>query len=627
MTYSDPAAFAHDSAPAASAGDTPAATTGTTTIGLVMGTEDATPTGFWFAVLPGASVQMDDLVAVQTTKPDGQPVRFFGIVDHVRTRHEGVKFDSDVQDVIEGILPASVSYAARVLVTRVDPEDFIPPQPGDPVRHAVGDELALALSADKMDYTFAGGLLSDGQVLPVNYQFVNGEQGGHINISGISGVATKTSYALFLLHSIFQGAVLQQRHEGHNTRALIFNVKGEDLLFLDQPNARVEDKEGAVSARKGFGAQGRYARLGLPQRPFQNVQFLAPPRSAGGDAIVPDVAQRSGGVTAFVFSLREFCERRMLAYVFSDAGSSLNLGFVIGNVEERLFRMAQEQKGSGTGMTVSDWHPEEGSEIPEDLEFGALGGITITRFDQLISYIEYKLLEENDGEGDKKWVQKQNPGTLRAFIRRMRGVQKYLSPLIRGDLSREQADLYRPDVLKAGIQTTVVDIHSLSGPAQMFAVGVLLREVFEHKEKVGRQDTVFVVLDELNKYAPRDGDSPIKDVLLDIAERGRSLGIILIGAQQTASEVERRIVSNAAIRVVCRLDMAEAERTEYRFLPQSFRQRAGILQPGTMLVSQPDVPNPVLVNYPFPAWATRRDEVKAADERPAAEVGADWLGL
>ncbi|GHG10749.1 ATPase [Deinococcus piscis] len=596
-------------------------------IGLIMGTEDATPTGFWFAVLPGASVQMDDLVAVQTTKPDGSPVRFFGIVDHVRTRHEGVKFDSDVQDVIDGILPASVSYAARVLVTRVDPEDFIPPQPGDPVRHAVGEELALALSADKMDYTFAGGLLSDGQVLPVNYQFVNGEQGGHINISGISGVATKTSYALFLLHSIFQGAVLQQRHEGHNTRALIFNVKGEDLLFLDQPNARVDEKENQVGARKGYGAQGRYARLGLPQRPFQNVQFLAPPRSADGDAIVPDVSQRSGGVTAFVFSLREFCERRMLAYVFSDAASSLNLGFVIGNVEERLFRLAHEQKGGGTGLSVQDWRPDESGEIPEDLSFDALGGITITNFGQLISYIEYKLLEEHDGEGDKKWVQKQNPGTLRAFIRRMRGVQKYLSPLIRGDLSAEQAARYRPDVLKAGIQTTVVDIHNLSSPAQMFAVGVLLREVFEHKEKVGRQDTVFVVLDELNKYAPRDGDSPIKDVLLDIAERGRSLGIILIGAQQTASEVERRIVSNAAIRVVGRLDMAEAERPEYRFLPQSFRQRAGILQPGTMLVSQPDVPNPVLVNYPFPAWATRRDEVKVADERPAAEVGAELLGL
>jgi DNA helicase HerA-like ATPase len=58
------------------------------------------------------------------------------------------------------------------------------------------------------------------------------------------------------------------------------------------------------------------------------------------------------------------------------------------------------------------------------------------------------------------------------------------------------------------------------------------------------------VLDELNKYAPRDGSSPIKETLLDVSECGRSLGIILIGAQQTASEVERRIVANSAIRVV-----------------------------------------------------------------------------
>ena len=53
------------------------------------------------------------------------------------------------------------------------------------------------------------------------------------------------------------------------------------------------------------------------------------------------------------------------------------------------------------------------------------------------------------------------------------------------------------------------------------------------------------MIDELNKYAPRDSSSPIKEVLLDIAERGRSLGVVLIGAQQTASEVERRIVSNS----------------------------------------------------------------------------------
>ena len=117
-----------------------------------------------------------------------------------------------------------------------------------------------------------------------------------------------------------------------------------------------------------------------------------------------------------------------------------------------------------------------------------------------------------------------------------------------------------------------------------------------------------MVLDELNKYAPRSGWSPIQDVLLDIAERGRSLGVCLFGAQQTASEVERRVVANAALKVVGRLDPAEAERGEYGFLTRTARVRATILQPGSMIVSQPEIPIPILLRFPFPAWATRRDE-------------------
>lgn len=598
-------------------------------LGRVLGTEDVTPNVFWFAVSAGASVALDELVVVETQRPDGKTVTFYGQVDNVRKRHEGVTFESDVEDVVAGILPASVSYAARVLVTRVSPEQFIPPQPGDTVRHAAGEALEMALSADKMkEAAFPAGLLSDGQVLPLNFRFVNGESGGHINISGISGVATKTSYALFLLHSIFTSGVMDRVGLAGGVggsasgKAIIFNVKGEDLLFLDKPNNKVAKKEAEAQAEKGL-PQDRYALMGLPRSPFASTQFLAPPR-AGSGAIVPQTDQRSEGVTPFIFSLREFCAKRMLPYVFSDAAGSLNLGYVIGNIEEKLARLAQAQTGDGTHLTVSDWKPEEAEEVPEGIEWGDLGGIQIKTFEHLIAYLEYKLLEEREGEGDPKWVLKQTQGTLRAFTRRLRGVQKHLSPLIRGDLTREQADQYRPNLL-GSTQLSVVDIHNLSGPAQMFVVGVLLREVFEFKEKHGRQNTVFVVLDELNKYAPRDGDSPIKEILLEIAERGRSLGIILIGAQQTASEVERRIVSNAAIRVVGRLDLAEAERPEYRFLPQSFRGRAGILQPGTMLVAQPDIPNPVLVNYPFPAWATRKDEADELGGKAAEEVGDDWL--
>jgi len=120
----------------------------------------------------------------------------------------------------------------------------------------------------------------------------------------------------------------------------------------------------------------------------------------------------------------------------------------------------------------------------------------------------------------------------------------------------------------------------------------------------------FIIVDELNRYAPRDGWSPIRERFLEIAERGRSSGTILIGAQQTASEVERRIVANPAFRIVGRLDAAEAERAEYGFLPPTLRQRAAILTSGRMIVSQPDIPTPVPILFPMPAWATRAEEQK-----------------
>ena len=168
---------------------------------------------------------------------------------------------------------------------------------------------------------------------------------------------------------------------------------------------------------------------------------------------------------------------------------------------------------------------------------------------------------------------------------------------------------------------TVVDLHNLHERAQRFVVGVVLAAETARKEDAGPGGLLFTMIDELNKYAPREGTSPIKEVLLDIAERGRSLGIILIGAQQTASEVERRIVSNSAIRVVGRLDSAEAGRPEYGFLPASQRTRATLAKPGAMFVSQPEIPVPLAVEFPFPAWATRLAEC-AAPPRAAANADA-----
>jgi len=167
------------------------------------------------------------------------------------------------------------------------------------------------------------------------------------------------------------------------------------------------------------------------------------------------------------------------------------------------------------------------------------------------------------------------------------------------------------------------DLHNLHDRAKRFVVGSILRRTFDDKERAGTaRPLLFVVLDELNKYAPRDGDSPIKEILLDVAERGRSLGVILIGAQQTASEVERRVIANSAVRVAGRLDAAEAGRPEYGFLPQIHRQRAVIAKPGTMFVSQPELPVPLVVQFPFPAWATRSSERAPAELVASRSNGA-----
>src|SRR6185312_9004330 len=180
--------------------------------------------------------------------------------------------------------------------------------------------------------------------------------------------------------------------------------------------------------------------------------------------------------------------------------------------------------------------------------------------------------------------------------------------IVRGDLPSSG----RRVVTTEGQQLTVIDLHNLPERAQRFVVGVVLAAETARKEASGPGSLLFTMIDELNKYAPREGNSPIKDVLLDIAERGRSLGIILIGAQQTASEVERRIVSNSSIKIVGRLDPAEAGRPEYGFLPASQRTRATLAKPGAMFVSQPEIPVPLAVEFPFPAWATRLSEAGEA---------------
>ena len=233
--------------------------------GRVLGTEDATPLEFWVAVSEGSHLQLDDVVATARHLPDGRTITISGVVTAARARQEGATSDSDVFLVSDGLLPAAVVEAAQVTTTRVEPEVFVPPLPGTPVNRVVGAARDEALYFDQMVSRLPAGVGRDGQPLYLNLEFLDGTRGAHANISGITGVATKTTYATFLLYSLFRSGVLGA--EAVNTKALIFNVKGEDLLFLDHPNNRLDAAE-----------PGSLCRLGTARRPFASVSFFAPPR-------------------------------------------------------------------------------------------------------------------------------------------------------------------------------------------------------------------------------------------------------------------------------------------------------------------------------------------------------------
>jgi DNA helicase HerA-like ATPase len=561
-------------------------------IGRVIGTEDATPLEFWVAVRPDATgwLQLDDVVALERPLP-GQagPVRIFGVVAQVRARHIGAHLQDDVFLIADGVLPAAVSEAAQVTATRFEPEVFVPPLPGTAVRKAEGAERHEALFFDQMTRRLPCGLSRDGEPMYLNFEFIDGSRGAHVNISGISGVATKTTYATFLLYSIFTSGLLGA--QAHNTKALIFNVKGEDLLFLDHPNRNLDPDEAE-----------RYAQLGVPPGAFDSLAVWAPPRR-GDDNATPDVRTRTQGVRSFFWTLAEFCEQGLLPFLFADAEDDRQqYTMVVHNVTAQL---AHAVPAGDEGAVNID-------------------GQVVRSFRDLVDLIELKVVPDDDGGGE--WAGRAiGLGTVNAFIRRLHAAVRHVEPLIRADVPKPQEHAVDFD----GQQVTVVDLHNLHDRAKRFVVGVILRKAFEKKEQQGQTTPLqFVVLDELNKYAPREGSSPIKELLLDVAERGRSLGIVLIGAQQTASEVERRVIANSSIRVVGRLDAAEAARGEYGFLPTVQRQRATILKPGTMIVSQPELPVPLVLEFPFPAWATRASEADPL-ANPAATNQPDdpWDGL
>lgn len=548
-------------------------------VGIVLGTRESTPFEFYIEVDGNQTLQVDDIIVTTCEYPRFGRVTFYGIVDQAMSRLEGLETNEQARFHSQGLFDANLTYYCHIVVTRTLAEDGsspkIPPRPGSEVRLADERDTELALYFDKMEKRkIPCGLLSNNTPAYLDLDFILGIKGGHINISGKSGVATKTSYATFLLYSYFSN--LQEIKRTYpevgltNTHAVIFNVKGEDLLFLDTPNSKLSDKDRKM-----------YEAMGLKAKPFESVKFYAPPRPKRGqyDAILPNTESRLKGVNVFAWTMREIGEEDLLWYLFSpkDLSDTSQLYLAI--------------------RIATNWLNRE---LKDGLKFQSIKSMIQT-------------LEESIEDVMGRVAS----GTRDAFMRRLYRAEQEIGPLIVPETLPFDVETESYSIDWRSAQVNVIDIHKLSPRAQYFTVGAVLKSIVEEKEKTGTPwPLVFIVLDELNKYAPLTGDSPIAETVLDIAERGRSLGIILIGAQQTASEVTHRVVSNASIRVCGNMDASEAEHSVYDYLGSANRKRVQYLTPGQMFVYQPGLPQTVLVQFPMPAWATRYQESRESDYIP-----------
>jgi DNA helicase HerA-like ATPase len=570
-------------------------------VGRVLGSEHTRTAEFRVVLEDDQFLQLDDLVVVRTLVPKAGEVRTYGVVTEAEAIYEGAQYESDTHRIAElGIMPAQKVRTARVAVTRVDPEVWVSADPGETVDRATGEERRRALYADQMERPLAVGLGRDGLPVHIDLDFFDGRKGGHMSIAGISGVATKTSFALFFLRVLTASPSIVGEAAA-NLRVLVFNVKGEDLLWLDKPNRLFAQAEGA--------AEG-WAAIGVEPAPFPSVRFWAPPRRGGGD-LIPDTGGRLEGIDVFAWTPREFVDLGLLEFCFTDANDAKNqLPFIRERVQQQLQRFAADVEGMPGAIALRDPRDEPDGRWRRPIPAAQAGRI-ITDLPSLVEALE-EFLDPDEGEPDQAWTGRVQLSTVSAFLRRMHAAASRVGHLVRSGQSRR--------IDRAAANVTVVAIQSLHEQAQRFVVGALLKETFQQKEATGhRLPLSVIVLDELNKYAPREGTSPLKDMLIDIAQRGRSLGVLLVGAQQTASRVASEVLENASIRVAGRLDAAEAERAEYGWMLPSTRARARLLKPGTMVISQPAVPVPLVITFPFPPWATRKEEVAGdADGDPFA---------
>jgi DNA helicase HerA-like ATPase len=559
-------------------------------VGRVVATElrPSTPHQFFFWTARESPIGIGAIVRVDAPGRvvHGIVTEAFAYSDLLTPMHDVIGADGDPAAI--GLQPTERAeirlFAAAVL--RQTPEEPLQPVPLAQVFLAADTDVAAALRMD--GYTGSanstgipiGAYRAGGLDAPVflDADFLLGPEAAHLNITGVSGLATKTSAVEFLLSSIFQTFPKQKG----SIAAVCFNVKGPDLLFLDQATP-ISDEDVRL-----------YTRLGLSPEPFANARYFAPYKADGANLnTLRSHESLVHNTEPLIWGLREVLDYAdvVLNRDDIDAKADAFIDFLAERVVGKKFEDRELRDRPFQVQTFAD------------LE---------VFFRAIFDYMEAL------GRGGEVW-RTHHMATIRKVRNRLSNISVRSKGLVTDDGRVNDLPWGRFD--DRGIY--VIDIAGLDPLAQDLVFARVVSRLREHLERRDLGvDHVVVFVDELNKYAPADGqDTYVKKMLLDLSERGRYLGLVLFSAQQFRSQVMRRVVGNAGTSVYGRMDMDELATAGYATISPATKIKMATMAKGELMIRHPHFTQPVFVRFPKPAIMSGREGVERFP--PALDLSLD----
>lgn len=371
---------------------------------------------------------------------------------------------------------------------------------------------------------------------------------------------------------------------------VVFNVKNYDLFFIDRWNKEFSRDEATN--------RDDWREMGVADpRPFERVQLFAPQEK--GLTVPVNTGRTDGSVKPYSWSLSDIIEQRLFPFLFSEEDIyEPNFGGLIGEFEE--------------------WLTTESAAGPELRTTPDAPGT----FQELLDWFKVN-------KADKAFFGDAHTGTKGKLLRRL----KYIVQEGDGVLRRMDAKGNPLRVPAAGVDgPLVIDLFGIhrTPSLQRFVVAAVLHKIVELRSGVRDEALRFIItLDELNRFAPKNGSDPITQLVESVAAEMRSQGVILLGAQQQASLVSPRVIENAAVRAVGRSGTLELGQDVWKFLGQSARNASSQLQPEEKLLYQPSFREPMLVKVPAPPFALSSGDVATASGfvGPAKPQPADLDGF